>query len=113
MRRRHFLSRTAGMAGAAALGLTGCGSGDAADRNVTLKVIAASYGRSVGSSIVDQWHTGIRAFEKKHPTITIDLELVPIGEIDKTLAERVRGGQPPDIAQSYVTTSHGRRTSRR
>ncbi|WP_407554563.1 extracellular solute-binding protein [Streptomyces sp. Pv4-95] len=102
MRRRHFLSRTAGMAGAAALGLTGCGSGEAAERNVTLKVLAASYGRSVGSSIVDQWHAGIRTFEKKHPAITIDLELVPIGEIDRTLARRVRSGQAPDIAQSYV-----------
>ncbi|MEU9113761.1 extracellular solute-binding protein [Streptomyces sp. NPDC048483] len=102
MRRRLFLSRTAGMAGAAAWGLTGCGSGDAAGKNVTLKVMAASYGKSVGSSLVGRWRQTIAAFEKQHPKIKVDLELVPIGQIDQTLARRVESGKAPDIAQSYV-----------
>ncbi|MFG2138215.1 extracellular solute-binding protein [Streptomyces sp. NPDC048650] len=103
MRRRLFLSRTAGMAGAAAWGLTGCGSeGDTGGRDVTLSLLAASYGKSVGASIVDRWHATIAAFEKRHPHIRIDLELVPIGRIDATLARRVRNGNAPDIAQSYA-----------
>ncbi|MFJ9413480.1 extracellular solute-binding protein [Streptomyces sp. NPDC101227] len=64
--------------------------------------MAASYGKSVGSSLVDRWHETIAAFEKQHPKIKIDLELVPIGQIDKTLARRVASGRAPDIAQSYV-----------
>ena len=90
------------MAGAAAFGLSGCGSGEEAGGSVTLKVLAASYGRSVGSSLVDRWHASIALFEKRHPQITIDLELVPLGKIDKTLAQRVKDGRAPDIAQSYV-----------
>ncbi|MFJ6749260.1 hypothetical protein ACIQNI_13865 [Streptomyces sp. NPDC091266] len=102
MRRRHVLSRTAGMAGAAAFGLSGCGSGEETGGSVTLKVLAAGYGRSVGSSLVDRWHASIALFEMRHPQITIDLELVPLGKIDKTLAQRVKDGRAPDIAQSYV-----------
>ncbi|MFI9048548.1 extracellular solute-binding protein [Streptomyces sp. NPDC053427] len=64
--------------------------------------MAASYGKSLGSSLVDRWHETIAAFEKRHPKIKVDLELVPIGQIDKTLARRVASGKAPDIAQSYV-----------
>ncbi|KUL33619.1 ABC transporter substrate-binding protein [Streptomyces sp. NRRL F-4489] len=102
MRRRVFLSRTAGTAGAAAFGLAGCGSGASSGGTVRLSVLAASYGDTVGSPIVDRWHEFIAAFEKKHANIRIALELVPIEKIDRTLADRVKAGREPDIAQSYV-----------
>ncbi|MFE3651805.1 extracellular solute-binding protein [Streptomyces sp. NPDC059152] len=102
VRRRVFLSRTAGMAGTAAFGLAGCGSGAASGGTVRLTVLAASYGRTVGSLIVDRWHEFIAAFEKEHRNIGIDLELAPIEKIDRTLAERVAAGREPDIAQSYT-----------
>ncbi|WP_203232619.1 hypothetical protein [Streptomyces sp. 769] len=100
--RRVFLSRTAGIAGAAAFGLAGCGPDEAPDGTVRLTVLAASYGRTVGSPIVDRWHAFIAAFEKEHRNIRIALELVPIEKIDRTLAERAAAGREPDIAQSYV-----------
>ncbi|MER7986629.1 extracellular solute-binding protein [Streptomyces noursei] len=102
VRRRVFLSRTAGMTGAAALGLAGCGSGAASGEPGRIKVMAASYGTTVGSPIVDRWHEFIAAFQKEHPDVRIDLELVPIDRIDRTLAERAAAGREPDIAQSYV-----------
>ncbi|MGW8885225.1 extracellular solute-binding protein [Streptomyces sp. NPDC055749] len=99
VRRRQFLLRTAGLAGAtAAFGLTGCGAGS--DRK--LDVLVASYDKSVGASLGDQWDSVVKAFRKQHPDITVTLERVPYNKIDKTLAKRVAAGNPPDIAQSNV-----------
>lgn len=99
VRRRQFLLRTAGLAGAtAAFGLTGCSTGS--DRK--LDVLVASYDKSVGASLSDQWDSVVDAFGKKHPDITVTLERVPFNRIDKVLAKRVAAGNPPDIAQSNI-----------
>ncbi|MEV8321435.1 extracellular solute-binding protein [Streptomyces sp. NPDC059900] len=105
MRRRQFLTSSAGLAGLTgastlglSLGLTGCSSSG----DTTLRLLVASYDKSVGSSIGDQWDGLVGAFEKAHPTIKIALERVPFDKLDRTLARRVKDGNAPDIAQSNV-----------
>ncbi|MCX4735710.1 ABC transporter substrate-binding protein [Streptomyces sp. NBC_01363] len=99
MRRRQFLLQTAGLAGTtAAFGLTGC----ATHKGVKLDLLVASYDKSVGASLGDQWDSVVSAFEKQHAGIRINLERVPFDKIDKTLARRVEEGRAPDIAQSNV-----------
>ncbi|MGW6273004.1 MULTISPECIES: extracellular solute-binding protein [unclassified Streptomyces] len=101
MRRRQFLTKSAGLTGASALGL-GLGACSSGSDTTTLKVLVASYDKSVGSSIGDQWDGLVTAFEKKHPTVKIALERVPFVKLDRTLARRVKDGEAPDIAQSNV-----------
>lgn len=99
MRRRQFLLQTAGLAGTtAALGLTGC----SASNDVKLHLLVASYDKSIGASLGDQWDDVVAAFEKQHAGIRIELERVSYTKIDKTLAKRVEEGRAPDIAQSNV-----------
>ncbi|MEU8957559.1 extracellular solute-binding protein [Streptomyces sp. NPDC048518] len=99
MRRRQFLLHTAGLAGVTALGAGGL-SGCSAETDSPLKVLVASYDKSVGSSIGDQWGSLTAAFKKVHPDIGVSVERVPFAELDRTLARRVRDGDAPDIAQS-------------
>lgn len=99
MLRRQFLLGASSLAATAGLGLTGCSG--AGDEN-TLTVLASSYKESVGSGITDQWGDVIEQFEKKHPDIEVDLQLVPFTRIDKELAQRVEDGNPPDISQGNV-----------
>ncbi|MCX5428015.1 extracellular solute-binding protein [Streptomyces sp. NBC_00257] len=99
MRRRQFLLQTAGLAGTtAALGLTGC----SASKDVKLHLLVASYDKSIGASLGDQWDAVAAAFEKQHAGIRIELERVSYTKIDKTLAQRVEEGRAPDIAQSNI-----------
>ncbi|GAA1333506.1 extracellular solute-binding protein [Streptomyces sanglieri] len=99
MRRRQFLLQTAGLAGTtAALGLTGC----SASKDVKLHLLVASYDKSIGASLSDQWDAVAAAFEKQHAGIRIELERVSYTKIDKTLAQRVEEGRAPDIAQSNI-----------
>ncbi|MGW1349317.1 extracellular solute-binding protein [Streptomyces sp. NPDC002409] len=99
VRRRQFLLQTAGLAGAtAAFGLTGCET----RKDVELDFFVASYDKSVGASIGDQWDKVVSTFEKQHAGIRINLERVPYDKIDRTLARRVEEGRAPDIAQSNI-----------
>ncbi|MFI1679123.1 extracellular solute-binding protein [Streptomyces sp. NPDC020607] len=111
MRRRRFLLHTAGLTGATTLGATTLGatalgavglSACSAETDTRLKLLVASYDKSVGSSIGDQWGSLIGAFKKAHPGIDVDLERVPFAKLDQTLARRVRDGDAPDIAQSNL-----------
>ncbi|MFF2010990.1 ABC transporter substrate-binding protein [Streptomyces sp. NPDC058195] len=99
VRRRQFLLKTAGLAGTtAALGLTGCSS----SKDVKLHLLVASYDKSIGASLGDQWNDVVAAFEKRHTGIRIELERVAYTRIDKVLAQRVKEGRAPDIAQSNI-----------
>lgn len=103
VRRRQFFLQTASLAGAGAgaLALGGCGTGGDED-TVTLDLLVASYDKSVGAAIGDQWDDVVKAFGKKHPGIRIRVERVPFLKIDATLARRVKDGRAPDIAQSNI-----------
>ncbi|MGB8941514.1 MAG: extracellular solute-binding protein [Streptomyces sp.] len=103
MRRRQFLTNSAGLTGASAVGLgLGLGACSSPGDTTTLNVLVASYDKSVGSSIGDQWGGLVSAFEKAHPTVKIALERVPFDKLDRTLARRVKDGEAPDIAQSNI-----------
>jgi multiple sugar transport system substrate-binding protein len=99
VRRRRFLLQTAGLAGAAAYGLSGCGSGSSKS---SLNLMVASYDQSVGSSIGDQWDQVVKAYKKVKPDVTVHVERIPFARLDRTLAQRVKDGKAPDIAQSNV-----------
>ncbi|MFE1953954.1 extracellular solute-binding protein [Streptomyces sp. NPDC059524] len=85
--------------------MSGCGgsddSGDDGD-GVTLNLMVASYDKSVGASIGDQWDTVAETFEKKHPNIKVEIERIPFLKLDSVIARRVKDGRAPDIALSNI-----------
>lgn len=100
MERRRFLGLTAA---AAALGLTttvaGCGSlgGDSGD--VTLKLVAADYDLTGGDTTKKYWTDLVAAFQAQHPGVTVDVDVVSWDDVDRKVAEMVKAGEAPDIAQ--------------
>ncbi|AQA12527.1 extracellular solute-binding protein [Streptomyces malaysiensis] len=101
MQRRRFLSlTTAGVAAVTtAPGLTACGAGSGSDGDVTLKVVAADYGDSTGNSSQKYWDRLTRAFETKNSGIKVDVTVYGWTDVDRRVAEMVKSGQAPDIAQ--------------
>lgn len=102
VQRRRFLGLTT--AGAAAMAtapaLTACGSDSAGSGgNGTLKVIAADYGDSAANTSQKYWEKLARAFEVKNSEITVDVKVYSWTEVDKRVADMVKNGQAPDIAQ--------------
>jgi multiple sugar transport system substrate-binding protein len=97
--------KTAGLTGAGALAMSGCGSsddgGDDSD-GVTLKVMVASYDKTVGAAIGDQWDTVAKGFQKKNPGVEVEIERVPFLKLDAAIARRVKDGRAPDIALSNI-----------
>lgn len=97
--RQRSLSVTAAIS---ALGMTvalaGCGStGDSED--VTLKLVAAEYGSSAANSTERYWLAMAAEFESRNPGIKIDIDIRPLKTIDADVAEMVKEGKAPDIAQ--------------
>jgi multiple sugar transport system substrate-binding protein len=98
--RRRFLglATATGMAGAVGATATGCGvnSGSAA----TLKLVAADYGKPGGdNSSRAYWDELVHRFHKKHPDIRVDVSVYSWNEVDKKVAELVKAGHAPDMAQ--------------
>ncbi|WP_046506229.1 extracellular solute-binding protein [Streptomyces odonnellii] len=86
----------------AALGMTmalaGCGStGGSGD--VTLKLVAADYGNGSSDRSDKYWTTLATEFESKHPGIKIDVDVRSWKTVDRDVAEMVKKGRAPDIAQ--------------
>ncbi|AJZ86144.1 MULTISPECIES: extracellular solute-binding protein [Streptomyces] len=102
MQRRRFLGlTTAGVAAVTtAPGLTACGSGSSgSDGDTTLKVIAADYGDSTANSSQKYWNKLARAFEAKNGGIKVEVKVYSWTEVDRRVADMVKSGQAPDIAQ--------------
>ncbi|MEE4591890.1 extracellular solute-binding protein [Streptomyces sp. DSM 41524] len=102
MQRRRFLGlTTAGVAAVAtAPGLTACGSeSSGSGGDVTLKVVAADYGDSTANSSQKYWNKVVRAFEAKNGGLKVDVKVYSWTEVDRRVAEMVKNGQAPDIAQ--------------
>lgn len=96
---RRYLGLTAAVA---ALGMTaalsGCGGGsDGGD--VTLKLVAADYGTGEANKSDKYWDGVARGFEASHPGIKVDVTVLPWTDIDRKVAEMVKAGKAPDIAQ--------------
>lgn len=96
---RRYLGLTAAVA---ALGmtvaLTGCG-GDGSSGDVTLKLVAADYGTGEGNKSQTYWDGVARSFEASHPGIKVDVTVYPWTDVDRKVAEMVKDGKAPDIAQ--------------
>ncbi|MFJ9807981.1 extracellular solute-binding protein [Streptomyces sp. NPDC101158] len=100
VQRRRFL----GLAAAATAlgvtaGLSGCGTlgGDGGD--VTLKLVAADYDLTGGDSTKKYWAGLVAAFEAKNPGVKVQVQIESWNDVDSKVAELVKAGQAPDIAQ--------------
>ncbi|WP_455678726.1 ABC transporter substrate-binding protein [Streptomyces atratus] len=89
------------MAAVAALGLTatlsGCGGSESGD--VTLKLVAADYGNSAANNSKKYWAGLVKGFEASHPGIKVDVSVYSWKDVDRKVADMVKKGQAPDIAQ--------------
>lgn len=96
---RRYLGLTAAVA---ALGmtavLTGCGA-DSGSGDVTLKLVAADYGTGEADKSQTYWDGVARSFEASQPGIKVDVTVLPWTDIDREVAEMVKDGKAPDIAQ--------------
>ncbi|MEU5639072.1 extracellular solute-binding protein [Streptomyces milbemycinicus] len=101
MQRRRFLGLTAAGAATAAIApaLTACGNESPGSGQVTLKVVAADYGDSSSNSSQKYWDRLARQFEAEHDNIKVDVTILSWTEIDKKVADMVKRGEAPDIAQ--------------
>ncbi|HEX4812189.1 MAG TPA: extracellular solute-binding protein [Nonomuraea sp.] len=105
------------LVGGAALGLAtvlvlaGCGSGgsgggdggtQAADGQVTLKMVAADYGDGPGKPNSGEtfWKGVVDEFQAANPNIKVDVQVINWNDIDKQVATMVQNGQVPDILQT-------------
>lgn len=96
---RRYLGLTAAVA---AMGMTatlsGCGGGSGSG-DVTLKVVAADYGTSAANKSDKYWDKVARSFEASHPGIKVEVTVLPWTDVDRKVAEMVKAGKAPDIAQ--------------
>lgn len=101
--KRRFLPSLA--ASGAALGLivtlTGCGAlgGLTGDNEVTLRVVAADYGDNPQNSSTGYWKNLAADFEKANPGVHVEVSVYSWSEVDAKVAEMVKAGKAPDIAQ--------------
>ncbi|MGW0117682.1 ABC transporter substrate-binding protein [Streptomyces sp. NPDC003327] len=98
--RRRFLGLTAAVA---ALGLTatvaGCDTLGGDDGDVTLKLVAADYDLTGGDTTKTYWADLVAAYQAQHPGVTIEVQIESWDDVDRKVAEMVKAGQAPDIAQ--------------
>ncbi|MER5973907.1 extracellular solute-binding protein [Streptomyces sp. NPDC002055] len=82
-----------------ALTLSGCGSDGSVGDDVTIKLVAADYGDSAANSSKKYWNELAREFEAKHDEVEVDVEVYSWNDVDRKVAEMVKRGDAPDIAQ--------------
>ncbi|MFF9016419.1 ABC transporter substrate-binding protein [Streptomyces sp. NPDC014870] len=97
---RRFIGLTATIA---ALGLTaglsGCGLTESAASDVTLKLVAADYDLNGGDTTKKYWDELTAAYEAEHPGVQVEVQIESWNDVDRKVAEMVKAGQAPDIAQ--------------
>lgn len=86
----------------AALGMTaalsGCGT-ESGSGEVTLKFVAADYGTGAENSSEKYWGDVAARFQKANPGITVDVDVHSWKDVDRKVADLVKAGKAPDIAQ--------------
>ncbi|WP_455567433.1 ABC transporter substrate-binding protein [Streptomyces atroolivaceus] len=96
---RRFVGLTAVVA---ALGMTvtlsGCASDDGGG-DVTLRLVAADYGTGAENTSKKYWDDVAVKFEKANPGIDVDVSVYSWKDVDREVAEMVKAGKAPDIAQ--------------
>lgn len=98
MERRRFVKLTAGLAGSCGWGASGCGLDE--KRSVTLKVIATDFSDLEGNDPTQAyWDRLVHRFERKHPNITIDVNVYSRESAEQAVTTLMQQGETPDIAQ--------------
>ncbi|MCM2577247.1 extracellular solute-binding protein [Streptomyces meridianus] len=98
MQRRYLGLAAAGVATVMAAALSGCGD-TAATGDVTLRLVAADYGNSSENSSQKYWDRLAADFEAGHSGIDVDVKVYNWNEVDTRVADMVKHGNPPDMAQ--------------
>ncbi|WP_246561985.1 extracellular solute-binding protein [Streptomyces roseirectus] len=87
----------------AALGLTvtvgGCGVLGGDSDHVTLRLVAADYGDSAANSSKVYWANLVKAYEKEHPDVDVQVSVYSWNDVDREVKEMVDAGDAPDMAQ--------------
>ncbi|WP_443065324.1 ABC transporter substrate-binding protein [Streptomyces sp. NBC_00536] len=100
MRARYLSLAASGAALCMTVTLTGCGSEVLGGNNeVTLRVVAADYGDNPANSSATYWKDLAHRFEKEQPGIKVEVNVYSWTEVDAKVAELVKAGKAPDIAQ--------------
>ncbi|WP_327303460.1 extracellular solute-binding protein [Streptomyces sp. NBC_01298] len=80
--------------------LAGCGmAADPGSAKVVLRVVAADYGDSPANSSEPYWKELAYSFEQAHPGVRVEVSVLSWNDVDAKVAEMVRAGHAPDIAQ--------------
>ncbi|MEU9865289.1 extracellular solute-binding protein [Streptomyces sp. NPDC047971] len=79
--------------------LSGCGLTGADSGDVTLTLVAADYDLTGGDTTKKYWDELTAAYEAEHPGVTIDVRIESWNDVDRKVAEMVKAGDAPDIAQ--------------
>ncbi|WP_256090405.1 extracellular solute-binding protein [Actinacidiphila rubida] len=90
----------------AATTLSACGGSSSLSGNVTVHMVAADYGDpKTHNSSTEYWNSLAAAFEKQNPKIKVDVQVLSWDVVDDKVAQMVKAGSPPDIAQigSYAS----------
>ncbi|MER6779961.1 extracellular solute-binding protein [Streptomyces sp. NPDC000659] len=95
------LAATGAVLSLTAAALTGCGAvGNlTGDNEVTLRVVAADYGDNPQNSSAGYWKDLAAGFQKDHPGVKVEVSVYSWSEVDAKVAEMVKAGKAPDIAQ--------------
>ncbi|MFF8959409.1 ABC transporter substrate-binding protein [Streptomyces sp. NPDC014894] len=97
---RHFLKLTAAAAAlGTAVALTGCGASGGSSDKVTLTLVAADYDVNGGQSSKNYWTGLIEEFESQNADIEVEVQIEPWTDVDRKVAELVKEGKAPDMAQ--------------
>ncbi|MGW0943829.1 ABC transporter substrate-binding protein [Streptomyces sp. NPDC002623] len=78
--------------------LAGCGLTSGSD-DVTLRLVAADYGDSSANSSEKYWDKLVKAYEKKHPGVTVEVTVYSWNDVDAKVKAMVDAGDAPDMAQ--------------
>ncbi|MEV6395543.1 extracellular solute-binding protein [Streptomyces sp. NPDC051907] len=78
--------------------LTSCGSSSGSG-DVTLKLIAADYDVAGDESTKKYWADLVKEFEAQNPDIDVEVQIESWSDVDRKVAEAVKSGDAPDIAQ--------------
>lgn len=78
--------------------LAGCGLTGGSD-DVTLRLVAADYGDSGANSSEKYWDKLVKAYEKDHPGVTVDVSVYSWNDVDAKVKAMVEAGDAPDMAQ--------------
>ncbi|MFI5982356.1 extracellular solute-binding protein [Streptomyces sp. NPDC051555] len=66
---------------------------------VVLRVVAADYGDGPANSSEPYWKELASSFEQAHSHVRVEVTVLSWNDVDAKVAEMVKAGHPPDIAQ--------------